>query len=383
MWVCSDALWDGFQVKAVYHLQRWMKTQTVRELLDQYNGVAPGFDALRLVLCFIVVVCHSVTVTYPVQDSEKLMLHPGVIEVMRCVLPMFFFLSGFLVTGSAFRMKKTAAFLACRVSRILPALLTEVLLSAFVLGAMTTTLPLGAYYKSPEFLPYMLNVVGSLHYWLPGVFTGHPVSIVNINLWTLPYELRCYLIMTALVATGIIFQRRLYLGIFMIASFYLLALFPASHWWHSDYNHVRPVLLVYSFFLGALCRVFDDRVPMSRELAACSLLLVPLIKYDYTQIVGLFAICYLALWIGLRDLRKFPLARRGDYSYGIYLYGFPIQQALWHYLPVLRGAWPLTLVALPVTILVAMGSRRFIERPFLDLKKKLVPDRERLAAPAA
>jgi len=49
-----------------------------------------------------------------------------------------------------------------------------------------------------------------------------------------------------------------------------------------------------------------------------------------TAILGIWGICYLTLCFGFLNLRNFPLVKRGDYSYGIYLYGFPIERTLFH-----------------------------------------------------
>jgi peptidoglycan/LPS O-acetylase OafA/YrhL len=72
-------------------------------------------------------------------------------------------------------------------------------------------------------------------------------------------------------------------------------------------------------------------------------------------------------------MQKFPRTRlieSGDYSYGIYLYGFPIQQTLVHLFPIFREAWPLLfLVGAPLTLAFAAVSWHFIEKPTLSLKR--------------
>src|SRR5271168_2704028 len=118
------------------------------------------------------------------------------------IVPAFFALSGFLVTGSALRVRATSTFLMFRVLRILPALLVEVTLSALVLGPIFTTLPLRHYFSDPQFFRYFGNIVGWITFYLPGVFHDNIYPTVNGNLWTLPAELDCYLITGALLLTG-------------------------------------------------------------------------------------------------------------------------------------------------------------------------------------
>ena len=82
-------------------------------------------------------------------------------------------------------------------------------------------------------------------------------------------------------------------------------------------------------------------------------------------------VTYMTLYLGMLRLPKIPLLRRGDYSYGLYLYGFPLQQAVRHGIP--GGDLPPVniLVSMPLAIAVAMLSWHFVEAPVLRLKRKL------------
>jgi peptidoglycan/LPS O-acetylase OafA/YrhL len=108
---------------------------------------------------------------------------------VESLLPMFFALSGFLITASAQRLA-LGNFLINRGLRIFPALVVEIVFSAIVLGAACTVLPLRQYYASGVFFEYLLNVTGYVHYFLPGVFLNNPhEGVVNASLWTIPWEL--------------------------------------------------------------------------------------------------------------------------------------------------------------------------------------------------
>ncbi len=364
-----------------------MKTGTVKELLDHYNGHAPGYDALRLVLATIIFLTHAILISasqrggagiiaivkYLVDDNHFL-----VRSAVQCLLPMFFALGGFLVTGSAYRVRKLGTFLLFRVLRILPALLVEVTLSAIFLGALITTLPLRQYYTDPAFYSYFLNILGIVHFQLPGVFTESVGGIVNANLATLPPDFHSYAIMSVLLITGLLFNRWIFLGLFTIFSAAILT-FPAS----MDAQVNLPfgsTMLIYAFFSGVLLYTFADRIHVSKSLALVSIASLLLLGAKYVSLLGMLGVAYLTLYIGFTDLRNFPLVRKGDYSYGIYLYGFPIAQATRHYLPSLDQWWQLALVSFPITLSFAMLSWHYIENPFLSLKKKLpgslLPDKK-------
>jgi len=85
-------------------------------------------------------------------------------------------------------------------------------------------------------------------------------------------------------------------------------------------------------------------------------------------------VTYCMVYLGMLPLPRIRLLQMGDYSYGVYLYGFPIQQTLAHYFPVFREYWPLLFcVAAPLTLSFAMLSWHFIEYPTLGLKRILAP----------
>lgn len=350
------------------------------------GGRAPGFDALRLMLSIAVLVWHSFYVTV-VPDSPpftQVWTHPAVKPVLRAILPMFFFLGGFLVAGSAFRLRNTYNFLLFRFFRIVPALLVEVAFSAIILGALLTTLPLAEYFSHPQFWRYFLNVVGFVQYQLPGVFKSNPNDIVNVNLWTLPPDFHSYGVLAVLMFSGFLFSRKRFFGVFLAGSAIFVALlFFRYNWGDSGRMFVAPVVLVYAFMLGVFCYVYADRIPFNRTLGLLSALGLSLLAYKHTLVLGVVAACYLTLVIGFTDLRNFPLVRHGDYSYGVYLYGFPIQQAIWLFVPLGREWWFNFLLALPATFLFSVASWHWIEKPFLALRHRFEQRRDGKNVPAA
>lgn len=157
------------------------------------NGKPLGFDYLRVLLALSVILWRSVVVCYGPEVESRAWLSPSR-PFVYFIIPSFFALSGFLVAGSLLR-NDLSSFVLLRAIRIYPALTVEVLLSAFLIGAIFTTFPLSAYFTDPEFFRYLLNVTGWIHYLLPGVFQDHPVDRVNIQLWTVPLELDCYILL--------------------------------------------------------------------------------------------------------------------------------------------------------------------------------------------
>jgi peptidoglycan/LPS O-acetylase OafA/YrhL len=163
---------------------------TIEQKMRQAGGATTGFDYLRIILAVAVVLWHSLETSY--SDGTSVRVWEQARGFLSLILPAFFALSGFLVCGSLLRTKSFFVFAAHRALRLLPALSVEILLSAILLGPLLTTFELGAYFRSPTFWSYFLNIVGDIHYELPGLFLTNPkAEIVNRSLWTIPFELEC------------------------------------------------------------------------------------------------------------------------------------------------------------------------------------------------
>lgn len=155
------------------------------------GGPTSGFDYLRLILAIGVLAWHSYPLTQGDVAAGQFMSGWGG-ALVRLILPMFFALSGFLVAASLER-NTLGTFLAFRALRIAPALVVEITLSALILGPLLTTFSIGDYFGDPRLAKYFLNVVGYIHYQLPGLFAQNIYpNVVNGSLWTVPFELECY-----------------------------------------------------------------------------------------------------------------------------------------------------------------------------------------------
>ncbi len=282
---------------------------------------------------------------------------------------MFFALSGFLVAGSLARTR-LRQFVTLRVLRLVPALAVEVTLSALILGALFTTLPLREYLTSPELGGYFGNIVGLVHFTLPGVFEGNPVPrFVNFQLWTIPFELECYLALVILSLSTLLRDRRAFVAVIVLLSLAATAcvflFYPVSL-----VDHVPGRALVVSFLAGVSLHLYRDKIPCSSILgvvaaiAAAALLQIPNACY-----LAAFPVAYLTVWLGLMGPPKIPF---GDLSYGVYLFHFPIEQSIVRLFPSVGSWWHLTLMALPPSVLWAWLSWNLIEQPVLSHKKQVL-----------
>ena len=107
--------------------------------------------------------------------------------------------------------------------RIVPALAVEITLSALLLGPLLTTESMAQYFSDPKFFKYFLNVLGLIHYQLPGVFLQNPYpDVVNGSLWSVPYELECYAGLTILSIIALAKNKKAPLAVIILGAFVLL-----------------------------------------------------------------------------------------------------------------------------------------------------------------
>jgi peptidoglycan/LPS O-acetylase OafA/YrhL len=342
------------------------------ERLKATQGRPSGFDYMRIALALGVICWHTRLTSYGEGIGAQ---HNWIADIVLFplaifILPMFFALSGFLVAGSLERSKTLLTFLGLRVFRIIPALAVEVLLSALILGPLLTTLPLHAYFGDAEFRTYFLNILGDIHYLLPGVFVSNPFPLVNGQLWTVPYELACYIALTALAITGI-FQQRWWLFLSLMA-YYAAQVGNTILRTNDQMKGAGGSTLVMSFIAGLVIYRYRDKIAWSGRLfllalaASLALIVVP----NGVRFSAL-PIAYVTMYLGLQNPRRNKIVLSGDYSYGLFLYGFPIQQAIMAVSPALRHWYWNLLLAIPCAIVVATGSWWLVERPALAQRKHL------------
>ncbi|WP_294253424.1 acyltransferase [uncultured Sphingomonas sp.] len=288
-----------------------------------------GFDYARLVLALAVVLWH----TFPVTMSTEALLphvHEPIMVLVRVILPMFFALSGFLVSSSLERAPNLGVFLWHRVLRIFPALTVEVLLSALILGPLLTTVSLATYFTHREFFQYMVNIIGWIHFRLPGVFLDNPVSgIVNSSLWTVPSELECYITISVLFLIGFTKRPKL------LAATYILAV--ALLTWRQMatgaplWFNVDKFNLTLSFVAGMVVYRYRHALPGGFAVAFAAFAVACLLLYfPNAQYVASFPAAYAIAAFGCNRMWRPKLLFGGDYSYGLYLYAYPIQQTVVH-----------------------------------------------------
>ena len=329
---------------------------------------ANNFDLLRLFAALLVLWMHAHVFTGRPAPTFLSWVTLGPLGVF-----IFFVISGYLVSISWDADPHLGRFLARRSLRIFPALVVVILLSTFVLGPLVTTLPLADYFSHPHFFQYLANIVLYPVYSLPGVFEHMPYPFaVNGSLWSLPVEFLMYLI---LAAAGFLGGRRWTFVALAVAA--AAATFP---WalarpdpvviWGMD---LRQVVICGVYFAAGVCvhRFRLDRYLTPAGVCVAFVAMIAVERWtDASRVVSWIALPYVVLAFGLARSAAEPVfARLGDWSYGVYIYAFPIQQTVLYLVPDI--GFPVY-VALTLALTLAFGaaSWHLIEKRALAFKPK-------------
>ena len=385
---------------------RWQGRPELR--LDhaiRQGRAANNFDLLRLVAAGLVMFAHSFALTGSREPLPSFMYEDwGEIGVV-----VFFSISGFLIASSWVYDPKPLSFAVKRALRLMPALIVSLLLTALVLGPLVTTVPLDAYLKDPGTKAFVLsNATFQSAYTLPGVFaTTHYPLAVNGSLWTLPLELKAYCLVLVLGLLGLFGRRRLLMP--LVAIFVALltvnsirvAIPGADHLVAMLVNIQMPPALVAqahagafqeyvrlfaAFAIGAglfaLARWVPLRWSIAVVLAVAWTVVTLTVGASISPAMAAWVLPYVVLILAYRSTHLVRLpAHLGDYSYGLYIFAFPIQQAISQWLAPTSG-WVMFAIATPIVLALAVASWHLVEAPALTLKQRIRQPLEQAAAEA-
>jgi peptidoglycan/LPS O-acetylase OafA/YrhL len=295
---------------------------------SRFGADPNALNFVRLVLALQVIAWHAYALRGGTWLHERLELFSGDIAVDG-----FFAISGFLICRSWCRNPNLLRFVEARAKRLLPGLWVCLIVTAFVIAPLAMHAagdPDVSLRGQAEF------VLGNATTWVNvrGIDGGptdvsHP-GVWNGSLWSLSWEVGAY---AALAIVGMFALLRGRVVLWFAAVFWLwaFALVLSGSWavnsGHSLWLFPRTGLM---FACGALLYLFRDRVPMSRSVAvvAVALVVAGVVATPSYRLVAAPAIAYLCLYAGIELGRFRRLVLRTDVSYGVYIYAFPIQQAL-------------------------------------------------------
>ena len=339
----------------------------VSQILHPKNN---NITLIRLVLASMVIMHHTYAIN-PVSPHVDLTqwIAPSDSSGSFAV-KVFFFLSGLLVVNSLMHRQNTVHYWSHRVFRIFPGLLFVLLVSAFVIGPLFTDYDLHRYFSDKETYKYVFkNLLLNTRYSLPGTFLHNPMAnAVNGSLWSLAWEFKCYII-TYLVY---LLSFKKYFRWIGTICFLLIAVQIAC--WNNllCYDlHWDPYYPFY-YFLGGIVALHADYISLTMKsllVVFCLAVIGYFLGNPYNTILIMSFYSFFLLWVATTPLLlKFKLTH--DVSYGVYLWGFVVQQSLHTVFPN-WGSYLHLFVALVISILMGAISWFLIEKPSMSFAKKI------------
>lgn len=330
-----------------------------------------SYDFIRFIAASMVVLSHS----YVLLGFGELRF--GSSSFGELGVWIFFILSGFLIATSWDQYPRFVPFMIKRTLRIFPALIVVVLLSTFGVGLIFTTLSTLGYLTHPATISYLNNILlYNTQFVLPGVFETNPYPhTINGSLWTLAYEFTMYLGVVALGTVGIlkkintIYVWLAFLFAEAIIKFSGLGLFDFSIFYLRFDTFVTLGLM---FMTGVLYHKKYRKLPLSVPYGVMALglfIFVPLFVPQLTVFLACTLLAYAIFALGSQPLMH-KFGKYGDFSYGIYIYSFPVQQIIAATL-LPHSPWIMFALALPISVLLGYISWTFIESKALSYKSKI------------
>lgn len=336
-----------------------------------------ALNLLRLILATAVIVSHSRPLGGFGADDPYI----GHIKLGTIAVAGFFAVSGYLVSGSRLR-QPASHFLVRRFARIYPGYWLCLAVTVFGLSAL-----LGAKHGGwslGEAAGSFLSGLGLIGW--PGTvgatLTGLPVdTTLNGSLWTLPYEMFCYLALAGGLSLLFVRRRLRFWSLFGVAVLTLLGVAKGL----GDGGTSGLLLLVGFFTAGVAMNAWQDRIELSHRLALLAAVITALSFLSTpTLLFSALPFAYLCLWFGATcPARLKGIGATNDISYGVYLYGWPVQQTLTAYGVAAAGYLAYTAAALALVVPLAWMSWLLVERPANRFAKSRTAARAVRTVPAA
>lgn len=351
------------------------------------NGHNNSLGLIRLVLASLVIVDHAFPLGGFGKDPFWGMTH-GQASLGSLAVGGFFAVSGYLIAKSGMS-GDVIQFMWRRTIRIFPAYWLVLLVTAFLIAPMIWVSggqQLGEYFSlAPNGPVNYFTANWTLNIGTYGIYDllasttpyGREVgaSAFNGSLWTLIYEWRSYLIIASLVTFGLLTRARIIIP--MLAIFFFILQLIAGFNWDAVVALVPNfmadqymITLGFTFLVGSVFAVYSKQVIFDDRLGAFTgLLALATLRFGGFSTIGTIAAVYFVLYLAARLPQKLHwIGQKNDYSYGVYIYGFLVQQVLsymglytWGFFPYVAISW-----------IVAMGcawlSWHILEKHALALK---------------
>ena len=357
-------------------------SNTLGSIIKEKGARANNLNFIRLFAAILVVLSHAFNISYGKADWKNheflARITDGNLSLGKLAVFCFFILSGYLITASYVKSKNNAEFFLKRVVRIYPGFLFVLCVTVFLITPIYSENTLWQNYLSKENYLYIFHNLSFLinNDQIPGLFENNPLpGLVNGSLWSLKHEMYCYLTVPLCVFLTQNKPKRI-LAVF--CSLAIINLLFYVNWigfldWDGGLAfRIKRFLGLYEYFLaGVFVYSIRDQIIISRKYALalfpvlCLSIFIPPITSLCFSIIG----TYILFVMGYSPNISMPNVHKiGDLSYGIYIFGWPIQQIIMQ-----QSGYSMTwymnfLLSMPFILVMACISWNCVEKTSLKFK---------------
>jgi peptidoglycan/LPS O-acetylase OafA/YrhL len=339
-----------------------------------------NFHFIRFLAASLVIVGH----VYPLNGRQDIIEQwsLGLFPSGHIAVCIFFVISGYCVLHSRIHSPSSFSYLMKRVLRVFPGLLIALVFTAFIVGAFTTDLSFSDYLINGKTYLFFdnLKLYPSTHVTLPGVFEQNIHSGANGSLWTLAYEFTMYIFVVVAV-----FLFRSKWQWFLLAFCVFFGAF-CIYFEFLQGNRILPILHLdlfhlidfgIYFALGMIFYVYRHLIVLNGRWALAAfgawMLIYLIADAGYLPLAAImwvryFSLSYIVMYLAFIKGPLNHFGDRGDYSYGIYIYAYPIQQMIISFWGNEMSPFQQILLAFTLVLPLAWFSWHIIEKPALKFK---------------
>ena len=357
-------------------------SNTLGGIIKEKGARANNLNFIRLVAAILVVLSHAFNITYGKADwkSHEFLarLSNGDLSLGKIAVFCFFILSGYLITASYVKSKNNAEFFLKRFIRIYPGLIFVLVITVFLIAPIYSDKGVIQNYLSKENYLYIVHNLSFLinNDKIPGLFSSNPLpGLVNGSLWSLKHEMYCYFTVPLCVLLTKNKPKRILtlFGILTILNLlFYFNLIGILNWESGFPFRLKRFLGLYEYFLaGVFMYSVRESIVISRKyaLALFPLLCVSIFIPPITSLAFATIGTYILFVMGYSPDIKMPSVHKiGDLSYGIYIFGWPIQQIVMQQMGYSMSWSANFLLSMPFILVMACISWNIIEKPSLKFK---------------
>lgn len=329
-----------------------------------------NLDLFRLIASCMVICGHAYALL-PGGGSDVIGRLLGFDYLGSLAVKIFFFISGMLVTSSLLKKQSIPEYISARFFRIWPALIAVLIITTFFIGSFFTTLSAGDYFANADTYKYFLhNIFMRYDSAPPGVFQNTAVPALNGSLWTIPLEVFAYILLAGvfIIGKGLKNPRPVILacGVFIIINH----IFGSPVLFTNSASNLEIAMLGPCFAIGAIFALYKDKIDINLAISVGLLVMYFLFRNNhFNYYLFYLAIFYSILFVASREFTK-KLKLPFDASFGIYLWGWPVQQIMAYYFSQ-YGVIFNQISSIIIAIIMGSLSWLLIEKRFISIGNKV------------